>query len=95
MIVTDFHPAAAAAGHRRTFRDGTGRLHEIEHHPRSPETLVAAAAAAGLEPVERVEGRVGPDIRSFYERSGRLAAYAEQEGLPLVLGLSFRRGRGP
>ena len=32
VLVTDFHPAAATAGHRRTFRDADGALHELEHH---------------------------------------------------------------
>jgi hypothetical protein len=41
----------------------------------------------------RRTGEVGPSIRRFYERSGRLAAYGEQQGLPLVLAFSWRRVR--
>lgn len=95
VIVTDFHPAAVAAGHRRTFRDAAGCLHEIEHHIHSADTQMALARMAGLEPRNRREARVGPEIRSFYERGGRLDAYAEQVGLPLVLALCFRRGGDP
>jgi malonyl-CoA O-methyltransferase len=95
VIVTDFHPAAVAAGHRRTFRDGAGHLHEIEHHIHPPDLQIALAGAVGLEPLGRCEGRVGPEIQSFYERSGRMEAYAEQEGLPLVLALSFGRRGSP
>src|SRR5262249_19053717 len=31
VVISDFHPDAVAAGHRRTFRDADGVTHEIEH----------------------------------------------------------------
>jgi len=91
VVVTDFHPAAVAAGHRRTFRDADGRVREIEHHVHAPEAHASLAAAAGLRLHARREGRVGPVLRSFYARADRLGAYEEQRGLPLVLALAFRR----
>ena len=31
-MISDFHPEASRAGHRQTFRDAEGVLHEIAHH---------------------------------------------------------------
>ena len=89
IIVTDFHPAAARAGHSRTFRDGQGALHDIEHHVHSLAEHRDAAAAVGLELTQYVEGAVDQSIREQYERAGRLDLYERQIGLPLVLALEF------
>jgi malonyl-CoA O-methyltransferase len=91
VVVTDFHPHAVAAGHRRTFRDDAGIVHEIEHHVHDMAAHRSAAACADLEIVARTDGPVGPSIRHFYEQAGRLAAYEEQRGLPVVLALACRR----
>jgi len=32
---------------------------------------------------------IGPDVRTFYERAGRIEAYPDHLGLPVVLGLAF------
>jgi malonyl-CoA O-methyltransferase len=95
VVVTDFHPAAAAAGHRRTFRDEGGTVREVEHHVHSLESHLARAALAGLRPRGVREGRVGPEIRAFYQAAGREEAYRSQLGLPLVLALAFRRDGPP
>jgi len=93
VIVTDFHPRAAAAGHRRTFRDARGELHELEHHVHDEAAHRAAGERAGLAVVDRREGVVSEAVRGFYERADRLDAYERQHGLPLVLALLFvRRG---
>ncbi|MBX6366196.1 MAG: methyltransferase domain-containing protein, partial [Gemmatimonadetes bacterium] len=91
IVVTDFHPDAAHAGHARTFRDATGRVHAVEHHVHTPVEHLRAAAAAGLEAVAWRDGVVGPAVRALYERAGRLDAYEAQLGLPLVLAVAFRR----
>lgn len=91
VLVTDFHPAAHAAGHRRTFRSGD-TVHEVEHYVHDVARHVAAASSAGLELVEIQEAQIGPDVRPFYERAGRLSLYEEHLGLPVVLALAFRRG---
>lgn len=90
VIVTDFHPLAHAAGHRRTFRH-EGTIHEVEHHVYEVSTHLAAAHAVGLEPVGIREAKIGPAVRSFYENAGRHALYEEHLGLPVVLALAFRR----
>ncbi|HEU4630441.1 MAG TPA: class I SAM-dependent methyltransferase [Gemmatimonadaceae bacterium] len=91
VVVTDFHPDAAAAGHRRTFRDATGVVREVEHHVHAPTRHAAAARAAGLAPVARRDGAVGPAVRAFYEAAERLDAYEAQRGLRVVLALAYRR----
>ena len=91
VVVTDFHPDAVGAGHRRTFRDEDGIVHEIEHHVHRPRDHRRAAAQAGLTIVHRFDRAVGETVRGFYERAGRLDAYEQQRGLAVVLALAFVR----
>ena len=91
VVVTDFHPAAVEAGHRRTFRDAEGVVREIEHHVHTPRAHRRAAARAGLTIVNRFDRAVGETVRGFYERAGRLDAYEQQRGLAVVLALAFVR----
>ena len=90
IVVTDFHPAAARAGHTRSFRDAQGRLHTVEHFIHDIGTHRKAATAAQLTLVSCLEPAVGPQVRNFYEQAGRLDAYEQQQGLPLVLALALR-----
>jgi len=92
LVVTDFHPAAYAAGHRRTFRHGD-QVREIEHHVHDLDRHLATARAAGWRLAETRDAAIGPAARPFYAKAGRPALYAEHEGLPVVLGLAFDRER--
>ncbi len=89
VIVTDFHPVATSHGHKRTFRDEQGRPHTVEHFCHSVREHIDASSQFGLRLERQVDSVVGPSVRSFYEVAGRERAYAEQEGLPLVLALRF------
>jgi len=91
VLVTDFHPTAAAAGHRRTFRDDAGELHELENHVHQADAHPEAAARVGLSLRQRRDGVVSDTVRDFYARAGRLDAYGDQIGLPLVLAMLFVR----
>ena len=91
LLVTDFHPAAAAAGHRRTFRDAAGEVHELENHVHDIAAHRTSAARAGFSLREQRDCPVGETVRGFYERAGRLDMYEPQVGLPLVLALVFAR----
>ncbi|HET8655254.1 MAG TPA: class I SAM-dependent methyltransferase [Longimicrobiaceae bacterium] len=91
VLVTDFHPDAAAAGHRRTFRGADGEVHEVEHYVHALGDHLAAARTAGLELWSRRDGRVGPILRPFYARAQRLDAYRAHRGLPVVLALAYHR----
>jgi malonyl-CoA O-methyltransferase len=93
VIVTDFHAEAVAAGHRRTFRDTGGVVHEIVNHLHDLDAHTLAAVAAGLRVITHDDRRVGPPVREFYERANRMSDYETQIGLPLVLGIMFSRLR--
>jgi malonyl-CoA O-methyltransferase len=90
VIVSDFHPAAAGAGHRRSFRLGTERF-ELEHHVHQSDDHIVAARAAGLGLREIRDATIGSDVRSFYEKAGKLELYPDHFGLPVVLALAFRK----
>lgn len=90
VLVTDFHPAAHAAGHRRTFRSD-GEVHEVEHYVHDLARHTAAANVVGLDLVGVRQAEIGPEVRPFYERAGRPGLYDEHLGLPVVLALAFRR----
>ena len=90
VIVSDFHPAAYAAGHRRTFRAG-GAVHEVEHHVHDVPVQLEAAREAGLESVAVEAAYIGPSVRHFYDSAGRAGRYDDDLGLPVVLALSFRK----
>lgn len=92
IIVTDFHPAAVDAGHRRSFRAGAERF-ELEHHVHRPEDHIAAARAAKLGVREIRDAAIGNDVRPFYESAGKLDSYPDHFGLPVVLAISFRKER--
>ena len=79
IIVTDFHPAAARAGHTRSFRDAQGRLHTVEHFIHDLGAHRTAAAAAQLTLDSCLEPAVGPQVRSVYEQAGRLGTLAAAE----------------
>ena len=89
LIVSDFHPRAVAAGHTRSFRDGAGHLHEIEHRVHEAAEHEAAAARFGWELVAMVDAPAGEEERPFYERSGKLRQFELESGLPLVLVMRF------
>jgi SAM-dependent methyltransferase len=91
VMVSDFHIAAIKAGHRQTFRDCAGALHEILQHPHDAGAHQAAAAAAGLSLIFAHDGVVGPAIRPVYEQSGRLDMYARDEGLAVVALFLFEK----
>jgi malonyl-CoA O-methyltransferase len=92
VVVTDFHPDAARAGHTRSFRDVDGVLHDVEHHLHTVGDHIAAAEAAGLALVEHRDGRIDEELEGFFARAGAMDRYAANYGLPVVLALSFRRG---
>ncbi len=91
IVATDLSPEAALAGHRRTFRDESGVAHEVEHFVHSVSAHARAAEQHGLALIGHREGVVGESIRQFYTDAGRLRAYDEQRGLPVVLALAWRK----
>ena len=91
LLLTDFHADATRAGHRQTFRDTEGRLHEINHNAHDPIEHIAAAEASGLSLLEMQEGAVGPSIRALYEQKRRLDIYERDKGLRIVVAFLFTK----
>jgi malonyl-CoA O-methyltransferase len=93
IFVTDFHPDAFAAGHRRTFNAQVGTVHEIEHYLHADH--IQLARKAGLTLMASREGDVGPSIRDFYASGIGLKAYKRDLGLKLISAFLFRRSNEP
>ena len=89
VFITDFHPDAAAAGHRRRFTDQMGTVYEVEHYVH--DNHMHLALTAGLSVVAHRDGTVGPSIRDFYVCGVGLKAYKRDAGLKLVAAFLFRR----
>jgi malonyl-CoA O-methyltransferase len=91
LIVTDFHPAAIAAGHRRRFKDAQGVSREVEHHVHLASDHARAALAAGWVERRRIDAPAAEPERSLYERAGRPDLFEAGRAQPLVLALAFSR----
>ena len=92
VMVSDFHASAIQAGHRQTFRDKEGALHEIIQYHHDAAAHEAAAAAAGLTMTLAHDGVVGLAVRPVYEQANRLDMYARDEGLAIVALFLFQKG---
>jgi len=82
LILSDFHPAAAAQGWRRTFRHD-GRVYDLENHPYTVAQL--CAAARGLKLCAIVEASIGEPERELFQHSGRPELFDPACGMPAVL----------
>jgi malonyl-CoA O-methyltransferase len=91
LLVSDFHAAAAAAGHKRSFRDSSGAVHEIEHHIYDGAAHILAATRSGFTLLGAHDGAIGPSVEHFYARVGRQDVYLRDLGLPVVASFCFRR----
>ena len=90
-VVTDVHPEAAGAGHRRTFRTTEGALHEVAHHVHAIAAHRAAAGEHGLLVEETLDLGVGEEIRRFYVEAGDVERYERDLGRPMLLALRLLR----
>lgn len=91
LLVSDFHAEAVAAGHQRSFRDLSGRELAVKHHVHDNLAHKKMAADAGLMLVTERNGLIGPSVRQFYARAGRLYAYERDHGLAVVAAFLFER----
>jgi len=82
LILTDFHPAAAALGWRRTFRNG-GRVYEIENHSYSLEELRAGIPELLLR--ESVDATIGEPERALFDKAVRPELFETASRMPAVL----------
>lgn len=93
VFVTDFHPDAVVAGHRRTMTDKSGRVYSIEHYIH--RNHIELAYRAGLTLLRNSPGVVGPSIRQFYRQGIGLRAYRRDLGLKLVEAMLFQKSPFP
>ena len=91
LFVSDFHAAAVAAGHQRSFRDASGRMCAVEHHAHDTDAHMQAAKEAGLESRGQENGVIGSNVKTFYAGAGRLTAYDRDYGLQVVAAFLFAR----
>lgn len=89
VFVTEFHPDAILAGHRRTFNDQAGVVHEVESYEHTNHAELALQA--GLVLVATRDGAVGSSVRDFYVHGIGRRAYIRDFGLNLVRAHLFRR----
>jgi malonyl-CoA O-methyltransferase len=81
LLLTDFHPAAAAFGWRRTFRRD-GRVYELENYTYTVDQL---RTVADLELAECTEATIGEPERGLFDAAGRPELFASACRTPAVL----------
>jgi len=81
LLLTDFHPAAAALGWRRTFRRH-GQVYELENYTYTVDQL---RTAADLELAECAEATIGEPERALFDAAGRPELFASACRTPAVL----------
>ena len=82
LILSDFHPAAAAQGWHRTFRCA-GKVYELENHPYNVAQLCEMAGEMALADV--VEESIGEPERELFHRAGRPELFEAACATPAVL----------
>jgi ubiquinone/menaquinone biosynthesis C-methylase UbiE len=92
ILLTDFHPAAAAVS-RCSFRQ-RGTSFTIKHHVHSLASLKAAAARNRLELLALDEAMIDESSRPYFERADMLPVFETMKGMPLVYGAHFRKPAG-
>ena len=82
LLITDFHPAAAALGWRRTFRR-EDTVYELENHPYTVDLL--REAGAGLVLAECMDASIGESERELFLAAGRPHLFEDACRTPAVL----------
>jgi len=80
LLLTDFHPAAAAHGWRRTFRHG-GEVYELENYAYT----LGEVSTDGLRLTRFLQAPIGEPERVLFERAGRPHLFDEATRMPAVL----------
>lgn len=92
VIVSDLHPAAIAAGWKRTFRSA-GRLYEIKLNPPASKDPLRAGLQAGLTLWRVFEPRFGESERPLFEKAGKAETYEAVNHVPALLITLWDRAR--
>ena len=81
--VSDLHPAAIAAGWRRSFRLSGATVH-IASHAFTGDEIRAAFATAGLRMLAQHEFRLGEPERDIFVRAGREDRFPAASAVPAI-----------
>jgi malonyl-CoA O-methyltransferase len=90
VIATDLHPAAVAAGWKRSFRSD-GRIYEIDHHPHPIRAWEAAGESAGLLLDWRLDASFGEPEREIFLQAGKDSSFAELSHIPALLAMCWTK----
>ena len=88
LLLSDFHPQAAARGWRRTFRH-EGQVYELENYAHNVEQLRLAAPEFELR--ECVEASIGEEERELFQAAGRPELYEAACAVPAILATRWTR----
>ena len=88
LLLSDFHPLAAARGWRRTFRH-EGRVYELENHAHTLEQL--RAASPDLELTDSVEAAIGADEKLLFDNAARPELYAAACAITAIMATRWTR----
>jgi malonyl-CoA O-methyltransferase len=89
LLYSDFHPAAAQSGLKRSFRGEDGRTYTLPHQDFALSEHLALAPIAGLSVESVTEVRAGIELTESFEGSD--AFYRKWHGTPLVLVVAMRK----
>lgn len=83
VIVSDMHPAAMAAGWKRSYRAAQD-VFEIEHRQWSQQAFIDAARTAGLEPLEHFDEAFAEPERALFAAAGREHMFENAKRVPAI-----------
>jgi ubiquinone/menaquinone biosynthesis C-methylase UbiE len=89
ILLTDFHPSAAATC-QCSFRQG-GKSFTVKLHVHTIASLEAAAARSRLELLALEEAVVDESTKPYYRRARMLPMFERMKGTPLVYGAYLRK----
>ena len=89
LLYSDFHPAAAQSGLKRTFRDENGQTYTLPHQTFALCEHRTHAPTAGLAVESTREIRAGMELTETFR--GSEAFYRKWSGTPLVLVVAMRK----
>ncbi|MEP7200107.1 MAG: class I SAM-dependent methyltransferase [Chloroflexota bacterium] len=92
LLYSDFHPAAANVGLKRSFRTDDGRTITVPHHTFTLDDHRNAARAAGLTIEALHELRVGVELTEAFD--GSTEFYRRRHGTPIVLAAKLIKESG-
>ena len=91
ILISDLHPAAAQAGWRRSFENGSQTCC-VAYYARSLDELDEAARAAGFSPQQTVEARFGEPERCIFASAGKEHLFEEVSRIRAVFAKTWTLG---